>query len=92
MSNKKTVDVDNLKAGDTIKDMSNVTLGNLVSVSEAAERLGISDVLVLRYISEKRIAAEKVGRIWLIDSESLETFAARPRRPGNPNFKRLQNA
>jgi excisionase family DNA binding protein len=72
--------------------MSNVTLGNLVSVSEAAERLGISDVLVLRYISEKRILAEKVGRIWLIDSESLDDFASRPRRPGNPNFKRLQNA
>ena len=69
-----------------MKDMSAVALGNLVSVSEAAERLGISGVLVLRYIKQQRLRAQKVGRIWLIDSESLEEFSLTPRRVGNPTF------
>lgn len=71
-----------------MKDMSTVQLGNLVSVSEAAERLNISDVLILRYISQGRLRAEKKGRMWLIDEESLDDFASKPRSVGNPNFSR----
>lgn len=69
-----------------MQDMSAVTLGNLVSVSEAAERLGIDRALVHRYIRQGRLRAEQKARVWLIDEESLEEFAAKPRSVGNPNF------
>jgi excisionase family DNA binding protein len=71
-----------------MKDMSTVALGNLVSVSEAAERLGIHTNLVLRYIKQGRLRAEQKSRLWLIDEESLEEFASKPRSVGNPNFSR----
>jgi len=71
-----------------MKDMSTVALGNLVSVSEAAERLGINRVLVHRYIKQKRLAAKQVGHVWLIDVDSLDEFASKPRSVGNPNFSR----
>lgn len=71
-----------------MKDMSTVALGNLVSVSEAAERLGIHTNLVLRYINQGRLRAKQKSRLWLIDEESLEEFASKPRSPGNPNFSR----
>jgi excisionase family DNA binding protein len=69
--------------------MSTVTLENLVGVAEAAQRLGIDQSLVHRYIKQKRLRAEQVaGRVWLIDAESLDEFASRPRAKGNPNFSR----
>ena len=71
-----------------MKDMSAVALGNLVSVSEAAERLGIHRDGVLRYIRQQRLRAEQVAGRWLIDSASLAEFASQPRRVGNPNFSR----
>lgn len=72
-----------------MSDMSTVQLGNLVSVSEAAEKLGIDRALVHRYIKQGRLRAEQVSpKLWLIDAESLEEFAAKPRSAGNPNFSR----
>ena len=68
--------------------MSTVQLGNLVSVSEAAEKLGIAPSLVVRYIKQGRLRAEQKCRLWLIDEESLEEFASKPRSVGNPNFSR----
>lgn len=67
-----------------MKDMSTVALGNLVSVSEAAERLGLDEDSVTRYCRLGRLRAQQKGRMWLIDEECLETFQPRPR--GNPNF------
>lgn len=69
-------------------DMSTVALGNLVSVSEAAEKLGVARELVTRYIRQGRLRAEQKGRMWLIDEESLGEFASKPRSVGNPNFSR----
>lgn len=69
-----------------MKDMSNVALGNLVSVSEAAERLGLAETLVRRYVRQGRLRGEQKGRMWLIDEESLDEFAAKPRSSGNPKF------
>ena len=71
-----------------MKDMSAVALGNLVTVSEAAERLQIDEALVKKYIYQGRMRAEKKSRIWLIDAESLEKFASIPRSAGNPNFSK----
>jgi excisionase family DNA binding protein len=72
--------------GDNMKDMSTVALGNLVSVSEAASLLGIHRDGVLRYIRQQRLRAEQVAGRWLIDAESLNEFASKPRQVGNPNF------
>lgn len=80
--------IDERPKNSIMADMSTVALGNLVSVSEAAERLGIHRDLVLRYIKQERLRAEQKGRIWLIDEESLEEFASKPRSVGNPNFSR----
>lgn len=71
-----------------MKDMSAVALGNLVSVSEAAERLGISRQIIHKYIQDGRLRAEQKARVWLIDEESLDEFASKPRPVGNPNFSR----
>jgi excisionase family DNA binding protein len=68
--------------------MSTVQLGNLVSVSEAAARLGIDRALIHRYIRQRRLRAEQKGPIWLIDERSLEEFASKPRPKGNPNFSK----
>ena len=78
--------VDQTPIAGIISDMSTVALGNLVSVSEAANRLNVARELVTRYIRQGRLRAEQKGRMWLIDSESLEEFAAKPRAVGNPNF------
>lgn len=72
-------------------DMSEVTLGNVVSLAEATRILGLKSTKgVLRYIYEGRLRAAKVpgGREHVIDRESLEQFRSVPRRRGNPNFCR----
>jgi TRAP-type mannitol/chloroaromatic compound transport system permease large subunit len=53
-----------------------------------AEKLGIAPSLVVRYIKQGRLRAEQKCRLWLIDEESLEEFASKPRSVGNPNFSR----
>jgi len=83
---KKTVD--GRKSAGIMADMSTVQLSNLVSVSEAAERLRVSVQRVHAIIGEGRLRAQQKGRMWLIDEESLEDFASKPRSVGNPNFSR----
>jgi excisionase family DNA binding protein len=53
-----------------------------MTTSEAAEALGIDRSLVLRFIREKRLQAERHGRDWWIAQEALETFKALPRPMG----------
>lgn len=42
-----------------------------VSVSEAAERLGISRQRVLQLIADQRLPAQRVGRVWSINEADL---------------------
>lgn len=73
-------------------DKAKVKVGSLdaldavVTVGEAAKFLGLHRTLVARYCMEGRLAAEKPGRDWLIDRESLREFAETPRPVGNPMF------
>lgn len=64
------------------------TIPNIYTSSEAASYLGIDQSLVCRYCREGRIAAEKVGRDWIIKKPALDAFRKVPREPGNPSFRR----
>lgn len=58
---------------------------SLLSVEEAAERLGTSPRFVRRLIAERRIAFTKLGRHVRIDSADIDAFVAagrvEPQRP-----------
>jgi excisionase family DNA binding protein len=58
--------------------------GRLLTVSEAAERLGLSIAMVRRYCALGKLQAQKMGRDWMIRRRDIERFAAAPRRNGRP--------
>lgn len=55
-----------------------------VSVSDAAQRLGVSEQRVRAMISADAIDAEKAGGVWWISAESLARMAALHRQGGRP--------
>jgi len=55
---------------------------NARTVEQAAEQLGASTQMVLRWIRDKQLAAERVGTMYLIDPRDITRFR-RP-RPGRP--------
>ena len=78
-------------------------LDTLLSVEEAAERLGTSVRFVRRLIAERRIAYMKVGRHVRLDPTDVEAFIAASRveiRPSSvtalphrpPNSRRASSA
>ena len=69
-----------------MSDMSSVTLENLVSVAEAAKRLGVSRIQVHHYIRSGRLRAAKIGARWVIEAASLDAFAKHRPARGNPEF------
>ena len=56
----------------------------LLSIPEAAERLGLSEAMVRRYCAQGRLRAQKVGKGWAIQRWDVERFAASPRQSGRP--------
>ena len=58
--------------------------GGMVTVPEAAERLGLSIAMVRRYCAQGKLPAQKVGKGWVIRRWELERFAVNPRRSGRP--------
>lgn len=60
-------------------ELAEIEVGDLMSVSEAAELLGVSRQAVLGRIASGTLAATKVGREWAISRRDL-----RPGRPGRP--------
>jgi excisionase family DNA binding protein len=63
--------------------------GRLLTVPEAADRLGLSVAMVRRYCSSGELPAQKVGRDWTVRQRDVERFAASPRPRGRrpANFK-----
>ena len=55
----------------------------LVSLPDAAERLGLHRATVNDMVRSGRIAARRVGPHWFIDERDLASFAATYRRPLN---------
>jgi excisionase family DNA binding protein len=56
--------------------------GNLITIPEAAEQLGLSVAMVRRYCSTGKLHAHKVGRDWTIQQKDVEQFATLVRRRG----------
>lgn len=50
---------------------------NLLSVMEAAEKLGVSRWRVNQFINEERLPAKKVGRSYVINENDLELVQER---------------
>jgi len=64
-----------------------VAQGRLLTISEAAERLGLSVAMVRRYCAAGKLPAQKIGRDWAIRQRDVEHFAATPRRSGRPTLR-----
>lgn len=64
--------------------------GRLLTISETAERLGLSAAMVRRYCADGKLPAQKVGRDWAIRQRDAERFAAIPRRSGRPSVRYTQ--
>lgn len=62
---------------------------NLLSIPEAAARLGVSTALLRRYCKQGRLGV-KVGGRWVIPTEQLDEFAKAPRPAGYPKGKPRQ--
>ena len=65
--------------------------GRLLTVSEAAERLGLSVAMVRRYCADGKLSAQKIGRDWAIRQRNVEHFAAAPRHSGRPSIRYTQS-
>ena len=61
--------------------------GRLLTISEAAERLGLSVAMVRRYCADGKLPAQKIGRDWAIIRRDIEHFAAAPRHSGRPSLR-----
>jgi excisionase family DNA binding protein len=64
--------------------------GRLLTVSEAAQRLGLSVAMVRRYCAERKLSGQKIGRDWTIRQHDIEIFAATPRHSGRPAVRYVQ--
>lgn len=58
-----------------------------VSLAQAAERLKITRAVVWRHIKAGDIAAERVGRIYIVPESEIERYAVERRKPGRPKTK-----
>ena len=61
----------------------------LISVTEAAEKLGVTRGRIRQLISDGRLKATKVGHYWAIDTQDLA--ALQRRKPGRPRKDQSEN-
>ncbi len=66
------------------------SLGRSLTVSDAAQRLGLSVAMVRRYCESGEIPATKIGRDWSLRQRDVELFAAKPRRRGRKKKSRTE--
>ncbi|MFP5264820.1 MAG: excisionase family DNA-binding protein [Blastocatellia bacterium] len=65
---------------------------NLITTSEAAERLGVTIRRIQALITDGRLPAQKVGRDYLIKDEDLKLVTDRkPGRPRKPKTATIEN-
>ena len=62
--------------------MATVLEQRLLTVKEAAERLGVTPGRVRQFIVEGRLKGEKVGNVWVFTEDEIARFSEEPRRPG----------
>ncbi len=58
----------------------------MIDTAEAAHRLGVSRRRVLALIEAGDIAAERLGRTWMVDERSVERRLASPKLKGRPKL------
>jgi excisionase family DNA binding protein len=61
----------------------------LLSVNEAAERLGVTPVAVRQQIKAGRLPAVKRGRSWWVDQRDVQRSARQPAKSGRPLSPRM---
>ena len=61
----------------------------LLTTTQAADWLGVTESLVRRYCRDGRLEATKLGRDWFIVESDLEHFAQKPRKVGRPKSQHL---
>jgi excisionase family DNA binding protein len=64
----------------------------VLTVTEAAKRLGVGVGRVHQFIAEGRLKAAKTGAIWLVPSEEVDRLKSIPRPTGKPPKKNLFGA
>lgn len=61
----------------------------MTTVAEAAEILKVSPRRVLQFITEGRLAAQRVTpRLYLLNLDDVKRFAEKPRETGNPALRK----
>lgn len=66
-------------------------MGEIVSVSEAAERTGLSESHIRWLLREKKVAGVKSKHIWLVDLQSLQAYQAQIEQLGTKKHNRYRN-
>jgi len=66
------------------QNSSEVVMSKLISVTEAANKTGLSRAYFKKLLVQRRIKGEKIGSFWAIDSADLERFLSTPRKIGRP--------
>jgi len=56
--------------------------GRLLSVAEAAQRLGLGVAMTRRHCLMGNLPAKKIGRDWVIGEREVNAFAEKERKPG----------
>ena len=51
---------------------------DLLTVAQAAGRLGIGSSMVRTYCQQGRLSAQRIGRDWLIPAAAVDAFVRRP--------------
>lgn len=60
-------------------------LGQVLTISQAADELGVTRDAVYNLITRKRLPATRVGSVWLIERTDLDAYrasVAHKKRPG----------
>lgn len=71
--------------------MPNRIFDRILSLSEAAERSGLSESWLRRLMSEGRLEGKKIGKTWLVLAEDVDALAEQERPRGRP-LKTLTSA
>jgi hypothetical protein len=72
------------------KERARMEGGELLPVSDCAAFTGLQARAIRAAITDGRLAAQKIGRVWLVKKDDIRDFAASDRRPGpksNPTKK-----
>lgn len=64
----------------------------LLTTAEAGQQSGLSQRHICLLLNQHRIEGFKLGPIWHVYADSLETFVSHPRKPGPKGPRRTPNA